>query len=92
MSRKDRMCAACKAPCPLRYGIPDPCLGEIPEVVGACCGHGGADEPYVKLKSGVTFYGQAAIDWLLANGGNPAPITMPRRSGSLRGWPIRKGE
>lgn len=33
-----RPCALCRQPCAL--GEPDPCLGFIPGVRGACCGHG----------------------------------------------------
>lgn len=30
----------------------DPCLGLLPDVVQACCGHGGAGQPYVTIAPG----------------------------------------
>lgn len=36
---------------------PDPCLGEIPGVVGACCGHGKKTKAYVQFEDGMTFRG-----------------------------------
>ena len=40
---------------------PDPCLGLLPDVRAACCGHG-VDEPYVWLVHG-TVRGQQALDY-----------------------------
>lgn len=37
-------CAACNTVCPEG---PDPCLGLLPGVAAACCGHGRADKAYV---------------------------------------------
>lgn len=38
----------------------DACLGTIPGVINACCGHGNANEAYVQLAYGVAVYGQSA--------------------------------
>jgi len=32
---------------------PDPCLGLLPGVVAACCGHGGKERGYLKFSNGV---------------------------------------
>jgi len=39
----------------------DPCLGELPGVVNACCGHGNPKEAYVQFKNGVEIRGFDAI-------------------------------
>ena len=36
---------------------PDPCLGTLPGVVGACCGHGKQHKAYVQFEDGLTFRG-----------------------------------
>ncbi len=38
-------------------GAPDPCLGTLPGVVNACCGHGESDASYVVLSDGVVLRG-----------------------------------
>lgn len=35
----------------------DPCLGELPGVVNACCGHGVQSESYVQFANGVVLRG-----------------------------------
>ncbi len=30
----------------------DPCLGQLPDTIHACCGHGGASKPYVVIAPG----------------------------------------
>lgn len=40
-----KVCGACSAP--LVRGTPDPCLGYIPGVAHACCGHGDVYAAYV---------------------------------------------
>lgn len=40
---KERPCAACGRTAESGYG-PDPCLGWVPDVSGACCGHGTSTE------------------------------------------------
>jgi hypothetical protein len=48
-----------------RYG-PDPCLGYLPGVIGACCGHGFIEDTYVRFapdgKRGLT--GLTAINFI----------------------------
>ena len=34
-------------------GNTDPCLGELPGVDNACCGHGIPEESYIRFKNGV---------------------------------------
>jgi hypothetical protein len=47
---------------------PDPCLGLLPDVRAACCGHG-VDEPYVLVHS--TLRGQQALDYFAHAGVGP---------------------
>jgi hypothetical protein len=48
---------------------PDPCLGLLPDVRAACCGHG-VDEPYVVVAHG-TVCGQQALDYFSHSGVGP---------------------
>jgi hypothetical protein len=48
---------------------PDLCLGMLPDVKAACCGHG-VDEPYV-LMSHRTVRGQQALDYFTHYGVGP---------------------
>ena len=41
---------------------PDPCLGYLPGVIFACCGHGRKISAYVVMDDGKKFRGQIAID------------------------------
>ena len=34
-------------------GDVDPCLGELPGVDAACCGHGGREKSYIRFTNGV---------------------------------------
>jgi len=46
----DRPCAKCgEGPTPEGY---DPCLGYVPGVTSACCGHG-VEEPYVMVRESI---------------------------------------
>src|SRR5712691_5827769 len=47
---------------------PDPCLGMLPGVMAACCGHD-VDEPYVLLHC--TFRGKSARDYFAKYGVGP---------------------
>lgn len=38
-------------------GLPDPCLGTLPGVTNACCGHGNPDDSYVCFEGGVVLRG-----------------------------------
>lgn len=42
----------------------DGCLGTIPNVMNACCGHGDINQRYVQFWSGCSVRKQDAIDWL----------------------------
>ena len=43
----------------------DGCIGTLPNVMNACCGHGGTHEGvYVQLSPEVTIRGQEAIDYI----------------------------
>lgn len=47
-------CGACpvRPPTLLHYDSVDPCLGLLPDVTQACCGHGGLADPYVVIAPG----------------------------------------
>lgn len=36
---------------------PDPCLGRLPGVIGACCGHGKPREAHVEFENGIVLRG-----------------------------------
>jgi hypothetical protein len=55
---------------------PDPCLGLLPDVRAACCGHG-VDEPYVLLHG--TVRGQQALDYFSHYGVGPTEDDDGRR-------------
>ena len=55
---------------------PDPCLGMLPGVRAACCGHG-VDEPYVVLHH--TVRGQKALDYFSHCGVGPTEANDGRR-------------
>lgn len=94
MTRKNRRCKACHAACPPRYGIPDPCLGILPRVENACCGHGFRGHCYVVIvkTDGTGTYslrGDRARDWQIRHGGNPAEFGEQQHDpapGPLAGW------
>lgn len=61
MSREPVDCRRCKRS--YRPGIdPDPCLGELPGVLHACCGHGDPHMSYVVFENGVTLRGMNSIE------------------------------
>jgi hypothetical protein len=47
-------CGKCgvRSPELLNYVSVDPCLGVLPDVTQACCGHGGLCDPYVVIAPG----------------------------------------
>lgn len=45
----------------------DGCLGTVPGVVNACCGHGEDRRAYVVLASGKRLGGTEAVTWLRAH-------------------------
>ena len=42
----------------------DGCLGTLPGVINACCGHGDVERAYVVLDTGERLSGQEALDWV----------------------------
>ena len=42
----------------------DPCLGTLPGVMNACCGHGRSESTYVQLADGTRLSGQDATDFI----------------------------
>lgn len=50
-----RPCGKCGQPAPLNEL--DPCLGMLPGVANACCGHGKSDESYIQFTNGVRISG-----------------------------------
>lgn len=77
-----RKCAACGVDQP-REEAPDPCLGYLPGVTNACCGHGYRAFAYVMFADWPAGEdcprGDAAhlAQWEL--GGKPAPLTSDQR-------------
>lgn len=82
-----RRCATTKNP----FRGPDPCLGYLPGVDFACCGHGRNANAYVSLKEGSVFRGQAAVNMikilkLMKNGSNSnmSVIIKPMLAATLK--------
>lgn len=42
----------------------DGCLGTLPGVINACCGHGNCSEAYVQFKDGSIIRKEDAIEWI----------------------------
>ena len=40
----------------------DACLGNLPGVMNACCGHGVTEQAYVQYMDGTSVHGEEAID------------------------------
>ena len=57
------------------WGGPDPCLGMLPGVISACCGHGRSIPygPYLWTNAGVKYAGLEAIEMMRELGGHPPP-------------------
>lgn len=57
----DRVCEHCKA---FVSSIkPDPCLGKLPGVKYACCGHGNKNLAYVVFENGIIIRGFEVTDY-----------------------------
>jgi hypothetical protein len=56
---------------------PDPCLGWLPGVKAACCGHG-VEEPYVLLDDGSVYRERMAMTWFL-NHGRSTPMLLTQK-------------
>lgn len=53
-----RPCRKCGKVFPGSFeGDPDPCLGELPGVDNACCGHGVKSQSYIRFTNGVVIRG-----------------------------------
>ena len=63
------------------WGGPDPCIGYLPGVTSACCGHGRtalpAWYPYLWLEGGGKLSGPFAIERMRELGGNPLGTEKP---------------
>lgn len=42
----------------------DGCLGALPGVMNACCGHGDEEEAYVQFWDGASLHGSEAVEWI----------------------------
>ena len=56
----DRVCYECGEKA--KRFEPDPCLGNLPGVTSACCGHGNPNKAYVQFTNGVVFRGFNKIE------------------------------
>jgi hypothetical protein len=59
---QDRPCGFCG-----KYNTPeghDGCIGTIPGVTNACCGHGDVNDAYVQFETGKVINGQKALPLL----------------------------
>ncbi|QOR55646.1 MAG: hypothetical protein VM34scaffold347_57 [Phage 66_12] len=89
MTRKEkRHCGACGVSRPTGSDEPDPCLGCLPNVRYACCGHGSRRAAYVVVADGSTYSvrGDEAIALMRELGGNP-PTATHDRIGLKHTWP-----
>lgn len=52
-----RSCGQCGLYGNSNSGNPDPCIGLLPYVTNACCGHGNRGESYICIKDGISVRG-----------------------------------
>ncbi len=45
------------------HGKSDPCLGDLPGVDNACCGHGATEDAYIRFTNGVVVKGFTTIEY-----------------------------
>ncbi len=57
-----RACGVCKKP--NTEDDHDPCLGTIPGVMNACCGHGEGASAYIQFDDGLILRGAAAVRFI----------------------------
>lgn len=61
---------------------PDPCLGRLPGVRAACCGHGNPSEAYIILDDGTGIRGPAAVEvqkvWKVHKLGTDEKVVLTR--------------
>lgn len=55
-------CPKCKVEVSTKYTEEDPCLGHLPGVKFACCGHG-VKEGYISFSNGVIIRGKFSIEY-----------------------------
>lgn len=67
------------------WGGPDPCLGLLPGVISACCGHGvnRPYRPYVWREDGRAYAVAEAIEVMRQLGGDPPDVPQPRMIGTV---------
>ncbi len=46
----------------------DPCIGTLPDVMNACCGHGRPSEAYIQYNSGKRLSGIEAMNLMVERG------------------------
>ena len=56
-----KICKKCKKE--VKVGEPDPCIGMLPDVISACCGHGDVSKAYVTFYTGEMFEGYPISVW-----------------------------
>lgn len=66
-----RPCAACGAT--WEDGQPDPCLGVLPGVDNACCGHGIPEEAYIRFHHHVLIRGFRLVECCIKEQANGLP-------------------
>ena len=49
----------------------DPCLGTLPGVMNACCGHGEGHKAYVQMNDGTRLGGSEVLNFFTENGRGP---------------------
>lgn len=90
MRKVARTCNACGCDQP-KIAAPDPCLGRLPGVIFACCGHGARGNCYVVMRGEPgepgAIRGDSARDRLIELGGDPAPFAVDGWwHGQMPGW------
>lgn len=67
---QERPCITCGEPCtPAGH---DACLGSLPDVANACCGHGSAESAYIHFVDGRVLEGADALAEFAKAGRGPA--------------------
>lgn len=59
----DRLCGNCEKENTVEGH--DPCLGTLPGVMNACCGHGNESGAYVQFWDGTDIRGAKALEWFI---------------------------
>jgi hypothetical protein len=89
MRTEKRNCGACGAARPATEA-PDPCLGTLPGIYNACCGHGFREYAYLQWPDGTRVGGDAAHQGQIALGGKPWPLVSEQRWVPMKlRWPRR---